>query len=63
MIKGLFWVAVGAAGALQADKWLQQRKAQFRPNALTGRLLESINTRLEQSRARSAAVPGSSDTF
>lgn len=59
MIKGLFWVAVGAAGALQADKWLQQRKAQFKPSAVTGRLLEAANTRLEQSRARAAAVPGS----
>jgi hypothetical protein len=58
MIKGLFWMAVGAAGALEADKWLQRRKAQLRPSVLTGRLLDTANTRLEQSRARAAAVPG-----
>jgi DNA transposition AAA+ family ATPase len=59
MIKGLFWIAVGAAGALEAQKWLEKRKAQLSPNALTGRLLETANARLEQGRARSAAVPGS----
>lgn len=56
MIKGLFWIAVGAAGALQADKWLEKRKAQFSPNAVTGRLLDTANSRLEQSRARSLGV-------
>ena len=50
MIKGLFWMAVGAAGALQADKWLEKRKAQYSPNALTGRLLDTLNARLEGGR-------------
>ena len=54
MIKRLFWVVVGAAGALQADKWLQQQKDRFRPSALTGTLLDATNRRMEKRRARSA---------
>ena len=56
MIKGLFWMAVGAAGALQADKWLEKRKAQYSPNALTGRLLDTVNARLEAGRGRARGV-------
>lgn len=58
MVKSLFWAAVGAGAILQADRWLQKRKAQFSPNALTGRLLDTVNNRLEQSRTRSTAAPG-----
>ena len=54
MIKRLFWVVVGAVGALQADKWLQQQKDRFRPSALTGTLLDATNKRMEKRRARSA---------
>ena len=54
MIKRLLWVVVGAVGALQADKWLQQQKERFRPSALTGTLLEATNRRMEKRRARSA---------
>jgi hypothetical protein len=54
MIKRLFWVVVGAVGALQADKWLQQQKDRFRPSALTGTLLDATNRRMEKRRARSA---------
>ncbi len=54
MIKRLLWVVVGAAGALQADKWLQQQKERFRPSALTGTLLDATNRRMEKRRARSA---------
>jgi hypothetical protein len=54
MIKRVFWVVVGAVGALQADKWLQQQKDRFRPSALTGTLLDATNKRMEKRRARSA---------
>lgn len=54
MIKRLLWVVVGAVGALQADKWLQEQKDRFRPSALTGTLLDATNRRMEKRRARSA---------
>ena len=54
MIKRLLWVVVGAVGALEADKWLQQQKDRFRPSALTGTLLDATNRRMEKRRARSA---------
>lgn len=54
MIKRIFWVVVGAAGALQADKWLQQQKDRFRPSALTTTILETTNKRMEKRRARTA---------
>ena len=47
MIKRLFWIAVGAAAALQIDKWLEQKKAKFTPHAVTGSMLDKINERLE----------------
>ena len=53
MIKRLLWVVLGAAGALQADRWLQQQKARFRPSALTGTFLDATNKRMEKRRARS----------
>jgi hypothetical protein len=54
MIKRILWVVVGAVGALQADKWLQQQKDRFRPSALTGTLLDATNKRMEKRRTRSA---------
>lgn len=54
MIKRIFWVVVGAVGALQADKWLQQQKDRFRPNALTTTILDATNKRMEKRRARTA---------
>jgi hypothetical protein len=48
MIKSVFWVAVGAAGALQADRWIQKKKARFTPNAVAGSMLDRINTSLEK---------------
>jgi hypothetical protein len=57
MIKRLVWVVVGAVGALQADKWLQQQKARFRPSALTGTLLDATNRRMEKRRASRPAGP------
>jgi hypothetical protein len=52
MLKPLFWVAVGAAGALQADRWLEKRKARFSPHAITGTMLDKVNSRLEKNRSQ-----------
>jgi hypothetical protein len=57
MIKRLLWVVVGAAGALQIDKWLQQQKARFRPSALTGTFLDATNRRMEKRRGSGPAEP------
>jgi hypothetical protein len=48
MIKSVFWVAVGAAGALSADRWLERKKRQFTPNAVAGSLLDRVNRSLEK---------------
>ncbi len=56
MLKRLLWVALGAAGALQADRWLKQQKMRLQPNATTSTLLDKVNRRLEESR-RSAGEP------
>lgn len=63
MLRRLFWIAVGAAGALQADRWLRQQKDRFRPNAITGTLLDKVNQKLEETNARatSAPAPGPGD--
>ena len=47
MIKRLFLVALGAAGALTVDRWMERKKARFSPNAVTGSMLDKINQRLE----------------
>ncbi len=47
MIKRLLLVALGAAGALQLDRWMQQKRAKLRPSAMTGSVLDKINQRLE----------------
>ena len=58
IIKRLFWVAVGAAGALQLDRWLESKKSRFTPGALTGSMLDRVNQRLEKSStARSPSGP------
>lgn len=53
MIKRIFFVLLGAAGALQADRWLHKQRDRFRPSALTGTLLDATNKRMEKRRARS----------
>ena len=53
MLKRLFWIAVGAVGALQADKWMREQRARFTPNAITGTLLDKLNGRLERNRPTS----------
>lgn len=57
MIKSVLWVAIGAAAALEADKWMEKRKEKYRPSALTGTLLDKVNTKLEQKRDASPYKP------
>jgi hypothetical protein len=57
MIKSILWVAVGAAAALEADKWMEKRKEKYRPSALTGTLLNKLNTTLEEKRDASPYKP------
>jgi hypothetical protein len=52
MLRRLFWIVLGAVGALQADRWLRQKRSQLTPNAITGTMLDKINQRLEDNRAR-----------
>ncbi|MDQ3963465.1 MAG: hypothetical protein M3277_06075 [Actinomycetota bacterium] len=55
-VKKLFWVAVGAVGALEADKFLERQRERFRPSALTGSLLDRTNRALEKRRDRQSGV-------
>lgn len=50
MLRRLFWIALGAAGALQADRWLREKRARLTPNAVTGTMLDKLNERLEARR-------------
>jgi hypothetical protein len=50
---------VGAVGALQLDRWMQTQRQRLRPNAVTGRLLDGINRRLEaRATAETPSEPG-----
>ncbi len=55
MVKSVFWVAVGAAGALQADRWMRQKRERWAPRAVTGTLLDKVNQKLESSRGDARA--------
>ena len=57
MIKSALWVAVGAAAALEADKWLEKRKAKYRPSAITGTLLDKVNASLEAKQGTTSTKP------
>ena len=57
MLRRLFWIGVGAAGALQADRWMRRQRDRFRPNAITGTLLDKVNQKLEESNARATQAP------
>ena len=57
MIKSVLWVAVGAAAALELDKWMEKRKEKYRPSALTGTLIDKLNSKLEEKRDASPYKP------
>lgn len=56
MIKSLLWTAIGAAGALELDRWWQGKRAKLRPTAVTGAMLDKINRRLEEKRSGGASA-------
>jgi hypothetical protein len=51
VLKRLIWIALGVVFALEFERWLEARRAQLTPNAITGRMLDGINRRLERSQA------------
>ncbi len=53
MIKAAVLVALGAIGALQAERWLSGLKERVSPRAVTDGMLERMNRRLEQDRSGS----------
>jgi hypothetical protein len=55
MLKTLLTVLAGAAAVLQIQRWWQRRREQMAPNAVTGRLLDRVNDRLESRRRTSEA--------
>lgn len=55
MIKTLLWTAIGAAGALELDRWWEGKRDQLTPRAVTGAMLEKINRRLEEKRGASSS--------
>lgn len=59
MIKSLFWLMLGAAGALELNRWASRQKNRLRVSSMTGGLLEVANRRLESNRRSSAPGPGS----
>ena len=48
MIKAFFWVALGAAGALQGERLLGGLRERFTPRAVTDGFLDRLNRRLEE---------------
>jgi hypothetical protein len=54
MIKRLLSVLIGAALALELQRWWESRRDRFTPNALTGSLLDKVNSRLEAKRSGAA---------
>jgi hypothetical protein len=52
MIRRLLSIVLGAALVLQFERWWETRRARYSPNALTGSLLDKVNTRLERKQGR-----------
>jgi hypothetical protein len=48
LLRKLFWVMVGIAFALEADRWISKQKTRMSPHALTGSLLDKANESLEK---------------
>lgn len=59
LIKSLFWVAVGAAGALESERLMSRARMRFSPSAVTGGLLDKVNSKLESNRStKDVHAPG-----
>jgi hypothetical protein len=50
MIKALFGIVLGAFLAFALDEWMEKMWARYRPQAVTGTLLDKVNRRLEENR-------------
>ena len=50
MLKALLGTVLGAVGALEADRWITERKARLAASGVTGALLDRVNRRLEDNR-------------
>jgi hypothetical protein len=48
LLRKFFWIAVGALGALQLDRWISRQRARWSPNAITTSLLDRVNESLEK---------------
>ena len=51
MIRSIFWVAVGAVGALEADRMLDKVRDRLRPSNVTSTVLDKVNAKLESKQA------------
>jgi hypothetical protein len=58
MVKTLFWVAVGAAGALQGERVVSKLRTRVSPRFVTDGLLDKVNARLESQRRKDVPAPG-----
>ncbi|MDP9226517.1 MAG: hypothetical protein M3P18_22300 [Actinomycetota bacterium] len=54
MIKALFGIVLGAALAFALGEWTEKMWARYRPQVMTGTLLDKVNRRLEEKRGPSA---------
>jgi hypothetical protein len=50
MFKALFGIVLGAFLAFALDEWMEKMWARYRPQAMTGTLLDTVNRRLEENR-------------
>lgn len=55
MLKRILLVLLGAAAALEAERWLERAKTRYRPSVVTGTLLDRVNERLEEKRGKDSA--------
>ncbi len=51
MIKAILLAALGAVGALQGERWVNDLKQRVSPRALTDSALDRANRRLEKERS------------
>jgi hypothetical protein len=58
MVKTVFWVAVGAAGALQGERLVAKLRTRVSPRFVTDGLLDKVNSRLESQRGKDVPAPG-----
>ena len=48
LVKLAFWVSVGAALALESEKWMNKLKVRLAPSSMTGSVLDRLNRKLEE---------------